>query len=57
MKISQSALREVENALEEFRIALDNSDLSDSSKRSYYRRANRFIRWIEGDYEPGQGLR
>ena len=39
--------------LDEYLVALENSDLTDKSVDDYYQFASMFVRWAEGDFEPG----
>lgn len=57
MKVSSSALEEVKAALEEYKKAIDDSSLSDVSKKNYVRYPEQFVRWLYDDFEPGLRLR
>jgi hypothetical protein len=52
-RISPSALFEVELALREYYTALEASDLTPSSQSTYIDQADRFVRWLRGDFDPG----
>jgi hypothetical protein len=52
-RISPSALFEVEVALREYYTALEATDLTPSSQGSYLDQADRFVRWLRGDFDPG----
>ncbi|TAK25366.1 MAG: hypothetical protein EPO26_03040 [Chloroflexota bacterium] len=55
--ISASALREVETALLAYERAVDESALAQKSSVIRKQVARYFVRWLKGDYQPGQGLR
>lgn len=52
-KISEDALKRVENALERNRIEVNDTNLTDRSKRTYINYAERFVRLLDDDFEPG----
>lgn len=56
-RISPSALSEVQNALEDYRQAVKNADLSSSTEDTYIDRADKFVRWLDGRFEPGERKR
>lgn len=51
--ISTDALFEVQTALRAYYNAVETSDLSESSQATYIDMADRFVRWMKGDFEPG----
>lgn len=57
MKVSSSTLEEVKAALEEYKKAINDSCLSDVSKKNYVRYPEQFVRWLDDDFEPGLRLR
>ena len=53
-KISESALREVREALKRYEEEVTKSSLRLSTKSTYLQHPERFIRWMEDKYElPG----
>jgi len=44
---------EIEDALKEYYEAVKTSELSQSSKGSYIDKANNFVRWLRGEFDPG----
>lgn len=56
MKVSQSALREVQEALKDYeREVQDSPNLGSETKRTYLRHAKTFVRWLDDDFAPGEG--
>ncbi|MDA8216316.1 MAG: hypothetical protein M0Z94_01720 [Dehalococcoidales bacterium] len=53
MQVSSEAVREIKAALARYLKDVENSDLTPSTKRTYMRHAETFVRWIEGDFVPG----
>ena len=53
-KISEESLAEVEKALEEYRQDLEQSTLEEDWKIVRYKQARTFVRWIKGEYQPGE---
>lgn len=43
----------VREALEDYRAEVEASNLAPASKGTYLRHAETFVRWIEGNFEPG----
>ena len=52
-KVTDDALRKVEEAFDAYVIDLEASSLSRSSKDSYTFHGRSFVRWLKGEYEPG----
>ena len=52
-RISQPCLKQVRDALGTYREEVEASELQPSTKRTYLRHAETFVRWLEGDFEPG----
>ena len=57
MRVSNRTLAEVEEALKAYEQAVEKAPLSPSSKETYVNRAQLFVRWLKGDFEPGAGPR
>ena len=55
MRISNDALTEVEEALKAYEQAVEEAPLTPSSRQTYVNRAQLFVRWLKGDFEPGAG--
>jgi hypothetical protein len=53
VEISDDALKEVKGALEIYYARVAGTDLSEASKSFYIDFADCFVRWLEGDFEPG----
>lgn len=52
-RISAEALEEVKRAFREYEEQVESTNLSPNSKRTYTNRAECFVRWLDGDFEPG----
>ena len=52
-KVSDHTLRTVEEAFEAYLSDLEASPLSGATKKSYAFHGRSFVRWLQGDYEPG----
>jgi hypothetical protein len=52
-QISEDALKEVKSALQTYCARVSGTDLSEASKSFYIDFADCFVRWIEGEFEPG----
>ena len=52
-RISKSALKEVQGALEEYRQEVEDTNLAQRTKDTYLRHADTFVRWLDYDFEPG----
>lgn len=55
-KISPEALQEVRQALRAYEDAVEATNLASASKTIYIDRADRFVRWLDDDFEPGSGV-
>lgn len=55
-RIPGQALRDVEQALEQYRAAVEASLLTPRSKETYLLHADHFVRWLKHDFEPGGTL-
>ena len=56
-KTDARTLREIERLFERYKIELRDSPLACNSKRNHETGTYYFLRWIQGTYTPGQGLR
>ena len=52
-KISNSCLKLVKDALEQYGQEVEAAELQKSTKRTYLRHAETFVRWLDDDFEPG----
>jgi len=52
-RVSPACMFEIEDALKEYYAAVKSSDLSQSSQASYIDKANNFVRWLRGEFDPG----
>ena len=43
----------VREAFEDYREEIEASNLAPASKATYLRHAETFVRWVEGDFQPG----
>ena len=43
----------VREAFEDYRAEVEASNLAQASKATYLRHAETFVRWVEGDFQPG----
>ena len=55
-KVSEECLDEMWSALARYKAEIDQSDLATSTKNTRYQEARFFVRWLDGNYVPGQGL-
>jgi hypothetical protein len=56
-EISHGALKMVQEALERYILVVEASNCRPSSKRTYLLHARHFVRWLDGDFEPGGTLK
>ena len=52
-KISNSCLKQVKDALEQYGQEIEATELQESTKRTYLLHAKNFVRWLDNDFEPG----
>ena len=53
-KVSREFLDDLRTAFELYSEAVNQANLSMNSKRTYLSDVQRFIRWLEDDFEPGK---
>lgn len=54
MVVSKSTLSEVEAALNLYRCEIEALEsMKDNTKKTYIDRADKFVRWLKGDFVPG----
>ena len=56
-KVDRETLRKIEVAFERYKAELQESDLKYATVTTYLLDAERFIRWLNDQYEPGEKLR
>jgi hypothetical protein len=56
-RMSAAALIEVERALERYEAEVNATPLKELAKTTYLLHARNFVRWLNGDFEPGARLR
>ncbi|MDE2765163.1 MAG: hypothetical protein OXI25_01860 [Chloroflexota bacterium] len=52
-KISQDALRQVQAALENYRVEVNSKKLTSKTKKTYLLYVQFFVRWLDDDFVPG----
>ena len=55
-RICPGALVAVKTALDKYLEVVDSSPLSPDSKATYREHPSNFVRWLEGEFEPGGTL-
>lgn len=56
-QLTPEDLQLVKAALEQYRVEVYGSKLRPSTKQTFFLHAKNFVRWIEGDFEPGRTLK
>ena len=51
-RITDDALRQVQDALRQYEAEVRASDLTDITKHTYTTHARRFVRWLDHGYTP-----
>ena len=54
-RVTRECLKQVQDALETYREEVEARNLKPSTKETYLRHAETFVRWLDGDFEPGYG--
>ena len=52
-KISNSCLKQVKDALEQYEQEVEAAELQKSTKRTYLQHAKSFVRWLDDGFKPG----
>lgn len=52
-QVSASAVAEVRDALQRYRAQVEAASIADNTKKTYLDHAERFVRWLDGDFLPG----
>lgn len=50
-------ITELRDELDRFEVELRSAGLVENTIRTYVDRSRYFVRWLDGDYSPGSGLR
>jgi len=53
MHVSSKTFEDVEAALREYEEEVRASNMTPSTKATYLRHAEHFVRWLKGDFVPG----
>jgi hypothetical protein len=53
MHVSSSTLQEIEAALREYEREVESSNMTPSTKGTYLRHAEHFVKWLKGEFVPG----
>ncbi len=53
MRMSSEALKEVEAALEQYKIGVNSTNMSEKTKHTYILHSENFVRWLKADFVPG----
>ncbi|OGO21952.1 MAG: hypothetical protein A2Z28_00390 [Chloroflexi bacterium RBG_16_51_9] len=56
-KISEKALKEVQQALADYKTICEENLGTSDSWNTYYGYAEKFVRWLKDDFTPGQKRR
>lgn len=56
-KVSLPALKEVQDAFEQYQEEVEKSPLKLSAKNTYLLHARQFVRWLDDNFTPGATVR
>ncbi len=56
-KVSLLSLQEVQEALERYRLEVEATPMTTSTKKTYLLHAENFIRWLSDEFNPGANAR
>lgn len=56
-KVSPITVQEIQNAITEYWKVLQASQLADKSTEDYFYFAYCFVRWMNGEFEPGGSIK
>ena len=54
LKVTPSALAEIEVALEEYKAEIGRTNMTDSTQATYLLHADQFVRWLQDKFVPGE---
>lgn len=57
MRVGNATLREIELALSEYRNAVESSNMTAKTKKTYMLHSENFVRWLKGEFVPGRRKR
>ena len=52
-KMEPENVKKIEDAVEQYVLAVEASPLTDESKKTYIEHPRNFVRWLKGEFEPG----
>ena len=52
-KVSQDALNQVKNALEQYEREVNGTPMANNTKNTYLLHSRNFVRWLNDDFQPG----
>ena len=55
--INDEALRLVKDALDQYETAVESTNCTEMTKRTYILHARNFVRWLNDDFDPGVNVR
>ena len=53
-RVTRECLKQVQDALETYREEVEATNLGPSTKGTYLRHAETFVRWLDGNFDPGR---
>ena len=56
-KVNSLSLQEVREALERYKLEVEATRMTESTKRTYLLHAGNFVRWLSDDFNPGANAR
>ena len=56
-KVSDEVLRAARDALERYEAEVSDTPMTSNTKKTYVLHAERFVRWLGDDFEPGATLK
>lgn len=55
--VNAEVLAIIQKAVEQYCQVVQESELSEESKKTYIEHPNNFVRWLKGEFEPGGSVR
>ena len=55
-KVMPAVILGAQSALSAYRFEVESSDMTYAAKETYLLHAEQFVRWMEGDFKPGNRL-
>jgi len=56
VELTAREVQKLDELLQEYIDTVENSLMTPSSQRTYIDQAQMFVRWVKGDFEPGERL-